>query len=271
MPIYLPIRRPLYTKPQLGTPINSGHPLVYGLAAGWLFNEGAGLNVFDLLQTCNGTYSGTQKPYWQSGFSGTSGYFNGTGSISVGSKSSLNLSGAMTISAWVNYFSGAGFVTVISDAAGGGGPGEFLLFIAQSTGVMTWKQNTSSATNSSNTGPKLSAGQWFHVAAVRPSGSASETISFYVNGRLNGTGAVTQVPGAQAGAFLGSNSPTGGNLFKGKIDNILVWNYALTTDQIMRLYVDPYCFMKQPRQGILKQNQSIVSVTGNAIWFGAIA
>jgi len=272
MPIYLPVRRPLLAKPPVGCVINQAHPLTHGLAAGWLFNEGAGLTAFDLLQVSNGTFSGAGKPYWTSGFSGSSSNFNGTNDlVTVGANSSLNLSGPMTVSTRIFYPTGGSTGPVIIDCNSSGTVGLFGLVLAQNTNILSWKQGTFSG-NSSNTGQKISTGKWLHVVATRSDGSSSAVITFYVNGQQNGTVTVNIAPGAQAGVFLGNNGPSGGNFYKGQIDSILIWNYVLTTDQITQLYVDPYCFMKQPRQGILKQKkQVVVTTSGNAIWFGAIA
>lgn len=248
---------PWIIKPQSGWQINPAHPLYQGLAGGWIYNEGGGTKINDLLGVCPATLSGA-SPYWKSGIFGTSGSFGGSNtSGSLGSKTPLNLTGAMTISAWVKYNSGANFCTIVADCTTAGNDGLFLLFIGQSTGVATWKQNGSFA-NSSNTGAKkLTAGVWHHVAATRPSNSSSAVISFYVDGVLNGTGTIAAAPGTQKGAFLGSNSASGGNLFNGQIDNTFIWNRALSASEIEMLYTQPYCLM-QPA-GIAINNNPVVA------------
>jgi len=68
------------------------------------------------------------------------------------------------------------------------------------------------------------------------------SISLYVNGELSGTPlSVNGMNIVDVSAFIGRyRSGDGGHYFKGNIDNLSVWNKALTQDEIQNIMLAPY-------------------------------
>lgn len=78
----------------------------------------------------------------------------------------------------------------------------------------------------------LAKSQWYHVATTYD-GSA---IKLYLNGDLKQSFAVTGAIGADASLLtIGKNPVTNDNYFRGKIDEVRVFNTALTASQLQRM------------------------------------
>ena len=78
----------------------------------------------------------------------------------------------------------------------------------------------------------LNTSQWYHVAATFGGGS----LSLYLNGNLVATQAVTGSVGSDTSKLtLGKNPLSATNYFKGKIDEVRVFNTTLTSTQIQRM------------------------------------
>ncbi|MGV9004724.1 choice-of-anchor D domain-containing protein [Flavobacterium sp.] len=78
----------------------------------------------------------------------------------------------------------------------------------------------------------LTTKRWYHVAAVLGNG----TLKIYINGTLAGTTAVTQAIAADVTKLtIGKNPTNNTNYFKGKIDEVRVFNTALTEKQLQRI------------------------------------
>ena len=161
--------------------------------------------------------------------------FNGTSdSISVPHSASLNPTAALTIEAWIkatsfgtnlwdNYIVGKDDWNPTSAGyclrCGAGGKLSFNL----SSGGGAWKEVTSTTLIPTNT--------WTHVAGTFD----GTTLTIYINGVQSGTlsysGAITpSLYGLDIGAVPYSSQ--GGRLFKGNIDQVEVWNVALTSVQV---------------------------------------
>lgn len=267
MPIYLPIRRPLYTKPTLGSQIAEENPLSNGLVGAYLMNENSGTLINDLVNGSNGTVSATT---WTVGQFGSCLNFNGTSSlVTIGKVSSLNLSGAMTISAWINFSSNNTLYIAADWSTSSNAAEQWGFSITGNQGRLVWAQ-AGSAIIGSNT-LVVSQNKWFHVVATRSSGASNSTVIYYVNSIKQGTANNSSAPAAQSGALIGGGAAAISTLYKGEIDNVGFWNRALSPAEISQLYIDPFCHIKQFHQGILKQKKQTIITTNNAIWFGAIA
>ncbi|VGO13841.1 hypothetical protein PDESU_02398 [Pontiella desulfatans] len=77
-------------------------------------------------------------------------------------------------------------------------------------------------------------GQWNHWAFTKDANAGR--MSIYLNGSLwlSDTGTVTRMGGVMAEARLGSG--VGGNYYEGALDDVRVYNYALTEAEISALY-----------------------------------
>jgi hypothetical protein len=82
------------------------------------------------------------------------------------------------------------------------------------------------------TGASVNPGVWQHVVAVYDNGS----MKFYLNG-VQYTSSTSEGSHSSSGTFtIGANQNGGGNFYKGLIDDVALWNEALTAAEITALY-----------------------------------
>ena len=202
---------------------------VGGLVAAWGFNEGAGATVRDSSPHGN-TGTLVNGPAWSSGRTGGALSFDGVDDrVRVNDSASLDLTTAATFEAWVFPTAAlAGWRTIVQkevDAyfftASGGGPGNRPTSGGTFGGACCAHVAASSA---------LPANTWTHVAATYD----GSQLRFYVNGALVASAAA-------AGSYAVNGSPLwmGGNAvygehLRGKLDDVRIYNRALTAAEIQR-------------------------------------
>ena len=159
--------------------------------------------------------------------------FNGVSSyVDLGNPVALHLTGSMTLEAWIKAVanpSDDGQIIAKSNGAGwqlktspDTGPHTFGVKVSASSSVGVQRYST--------TVPAL--GTWYHIAGVYD--AAAGTLSTYVNGALdNGTLRGT-VPAAQIDQSVNVNigRRTGGLYFNGLIDEVRIYNRALSQAEI---------------------------------------
>ena len=200
-------------------------PPTLGLVGAWAFGEGAGTTTVD--GSGNGNTGTITAASWSTqGRAGNALSFNGNNSVvRVPSSASLNLTTAMTLSAWIRPAASqsgwrtilqrqvdAYFLTASSDApgrsAGGGTLGGGVHYLMAPTA------------NPVNT--------WTYVALTYDGG----TLRLYVNGTLAGSRAATgAIQTTTNPLWLGGNQPYG-EYFNGLIDEVRVYNRALSQADI---------------------------------------
>lgn len=164
----------------------------------------------------------------------------------VTSSTRLNLSGyvapsSMTMCAWINpaKLSASSSSGIFMD-------GKTNLFISSSTRYFIFTSDAATTTASSSPITANTNG-WQHICVVR---MANGTMSFYVNGTIAGT--ENQASGTigtpTVPTYIGGNS-LGNYPFNGTIDEFRVFNYQLSSAQVMTLYNKTYFKFDQPQQG----------------------
>ena len=204
-----------------------------GLVAAYAFDEGSGTTVTDASgQGLTGTISGAT--WTTSGKYGKALSFNGTSSyVDLGNPTALQLTGSMTLSAWVNAAANLaddGQIIAKSDGTSGWqfktspdtGPETFGFGVSPTSTTIT--QRYSTTVRSLNT--------WYHVAGVY--NATTQTLDIYVNGVLNDGTLSGTVPASQVNSSVNVNigRRTGGFYFNGLIDEVRVYNRALTQAEI---------------------------------------
>jgi glucose/arabinose dehydrogenase/PKD repeat protein len=207
-----------------------------GLVAAYSFAEGGGSTAGDASGNSNtGTINGAT--WTPAGRYGSALSFNGTSSyVDLGNPSSLRITGSMTWSAWV--YATANPIDdgqIIAKSASGGGAAGWQFKTSPDTGPHTFgvavsSNGTAVAQRYSTTVRNLNA--WYFVAGVY--NAAAQTLHIYVNGLLddgvlNGTVPSSQFDPAQ-NVTIGRR--TGGFYFQGTLDEIRVYNRALTQAEI---------------------------------------
>ncbi|HWW00426.1 MAG TPA: fibronectin type III domain-containing protein [Candidatus Acidoferrum sp.] len=207
-----------------------------GLAAAYSFNEGAGTTVTD--SSANGNSGTIFGATWTtSGKYGDALSFDGSTSyVDLGNPGSLQLTGSMTLEAWV-FATGTppddGQIIAKSDT--GSGLGGWQLKTTPDTGVETFGVAVSADGNThvhrySKTVRALNT--WYHVAGVY--NASAKTLDIYVNGVLDDGVLNGPVPASQVNPALNANigRRSGGYYFQGTIDEVRVYSVALTATQI---------------------------------------
>lgn len=170
--------------------------------------------------------------------------FNGTNSkITFGEPTSLNMSSpnAFTVSAWV-YPDGATVNpgTIFSRGGVSSSAGQTTYYLAQTAGAWTARvsDGITRLTISSNS---LSPNEWQHLALVW--NGTTKTLNLFKNGALikSGTDGVftTLWDGNDAGdksTGIGAESTGSRYFFPGKIDNVRIYNRALSASDVSSLY-----------------------------------
>ena len=145
---------------------------------------------------------------------------------------SLNGLSSITYSCWVKASSFKNYSYIIS--AGNFLSGERLFgILLDVNGSFQAYGGQSSAVLDSNV--DLSLNTWYHLAVVYTN---NQDVAFYVNGAAGSTGSFTNTNliAASSPTRIGSYSASVANLFDGSIDEVAIWDTALTSTQIQSIY-----------------------------------
>jgi YD repeat-containing protein len=196
-----------------------------GLVAAYGFNEGSGVQVTDASGQGNtGTISSAT---WNSaGKFGAALSFDGTTSwVTVADAASLDLTTGMTIEAWVNPSAGTGWRTVVlkEDSAGLA----YSLYSANNASRPAGYVHTTGDIGVNGTSA-AALNTWTHLAVTFD----GATLRLFANGVQVSTLAVGAAAIATNGALrIGGNS-VWGEYFKGLIDEVRIYNRALSAAEI---------------------------------------
>jgi outer membrane lipoprotein-sorting protein len=202
------------------------------LVGWWKFDESTGTIASDSSGNGNnGTLKG--NPVWrpQGGKTGGAIELSGKGDyVEISNESAFDITGQITVSAWVN----------ITDV-----PQEWTGIVTK--GDSAWRLSTSFAKNVFHFGVSardylngqttVDSGQWHNVVDVYD----GQKISIYVDGKLDasmprtGPIATNDFP-----VCIGENIELKGRCFHGLIDDVRIYNYALSENEIVELYSDSH-------------------------------
>jgi hypothetical protein len=205
---------------------NIAPPPPTGLVASYNFDVGSGTSLADRSGTgnngtiANGTWSAT-------GHTGAALSFNGTNTlVSVADSNSLDLTTGMTLEAWVNP---SGLGTAWRDVIFKEQPGSFAytLYANQNTTRPIGQVHIGGEINAVGTAA-LPLNAWSHIAATFD----GSNLRLYANGSLVATTAISgSIPVTTGVLRIGGNS-VWGEYFNGLIDDVRIYNRALTQPQI---------------------------------------
>lgn len=215
------------------------------LVGHWAFAEGAGTNIADSSGLGNhGTLVNPRTNTWTTGKVGGALYSDGTTGadstyVAVPDSASLHIAAGISFAAWVRCDDltrdapilakeGDGKLSYWFGAFGASGstPGNFGMLLS-ADGNQPW-------TTADRDQGAIPQGQWVHLASTWD----GATIRFYLNGQpLPETGSFAG-PIHVSDAFLaiGGNSLYNNAAFQGVIDEVRLYNYALSPDEVGALY-----------------------------------
>ena len=210
-----------------------------GLLAGYSFNQGSGTTAAD--SSGNGITGTLSGATWAAaGEYGSALSFDGTSSyVDLGNPAAIQNTGSMTWAAWVKAT---------------GNPPDDGQIMAKSNDASGWQFKTSPDTGPETFCVKVSGSSssaqrysktvrtlhtWYHVAAVDKANTA--TLDIYVNGVLDNGVLRGAIPSSQATSILNVNigRRTGGYYFKGLIDEVRLYNRALSQAEIQTIMNTP--------------------------------
>ena len=224
-------------KPPVGFVVDWGDPISKGLVGCWLFNEGAGTKVFDISGKNNrGTL--TNGPTWGTGQIGGGVVFTSASSQCI--VASNVTAPLFSISAWV-YKKTTGSQSVVAQTNSGTTQSSFELRINGNSGF------SAGGVFKEVTIPDISLNTWHHVLLIY-NGS---DLRYYLDGVLTvGPTAKSGTPDTPANSFaigrLGAY--TGGQYWDGSIDEVRIYNRALSATEARRLYTEPFAGIETPKR-----------------------
>jgi hypothetical protein len=205
----------------------------------WKFDEGSGNKAYDSSGYGNdGTINGI--PHWVTGRVGTALYFDGfTSSVEIPNSESLSMTEQITIEAWTN---------MSTDSSIGGsivGKTTFLnsaYFLREVNGGQIYWYGSDP-----NSPP---AGEWHHIAATYD----GTIYKCYIDGELSGEkdwGYASTIPENELPVTIGGS-------FDGMIDEVKIYDHALSGDDIHKIVRDMGGFRKaikpDPADGAFNSN-----------------
>ncbi len=206
-----------------------------GTVVGWWKLNGSGVDTSGLNNhaTVNANVTSANG---QNGSSGGAFSFNGTSSqLVVPNSSSLNVADALTLSAWVkpDTLTGTRGI-VIKDVSTGidNSPYGLQQGNADIAMVTVSEANTTKTINTCGT-TQLPVNTWTHVAST----FNGSTVTLYVNGvRCSSTTTQTDIAPSTGALRIGQQKNGMNRWFSGDIDDVRVYDYAMSADTVRELY-----------------------------------
>jgi alpha-L-fucosidase len=209
-------------------------PASSGLAGYWKFNETSGTTAADSSGNNNtGTVSGAT--WTTGGKNGGALSFDGINDfVSVNNSSSLSLT-QFTVAMWVNLTNLPAANSYYALAVKGADMAEnyeLLVGYPNAGGIhfpVKWTDGNRSGDSSST---QLAAGNWNHVVLTYDGASAK----VYINSVLDTTKTYNKTPLANTGQLIIGNESAMSRYLKGKLDEVRIYNRALSQQEITNLY-----------------------------------
>lgn len=245
-------------KPPPGVQINGGHPLSMGLVGCWLMNDGAGINIKDLVTNRPAVMATLSAPYWGTGLMGSYvDQSNANNNVRESSFPFINF--PMTAIVWVqvriNLLNGEFFFA--HDDGTTAANGYNMNITSSGTGVCRFQVG---GVHNSFTNLVMAINIWYMYAVTcdKQSGTAWGYLSKLGSGGVTSqsvavstfTGTPSVVSFGMFGATLATQHYTAQALF---------YQRVLTPGEIQMLAIDPLCFLNPMSQR--RQNEPSAGVS----------
>ncbi len=228
--------------PPVGKTINRSHSLAQGLLFVVPINEGGGLQAMEYSSNTSGTsaaaYSRTSR-----GNATTIG----TGRITFPTGFPRNIgttvTSPFTVSCWIYRNNNNN-----SNLFGWGSAfGWYCNANAVGIGTLNFDYYNGGYTRAALAAGTIATNTWYHIVCVRDGLNSTTSNKIYVNGvdmtvASNSSSPTTFNTAVQT--FSIASRGSAGGIFGGNINNFMMWNRALTINEIKTLYRNPYCMYK---------------------------
>ncbi|HVV14834.1 MAG TPA: LamG-like jellyroll fold domain-containing protein, partial [Candidatus Paceibacterota bacterium] len=227
-------------KASSGAALQNGTTLASGLVGYWSFN-GADVTdkVYDRAGTNNGYfYNAATSSAKVQGKLGQGLQFNGTSAyVRVPDAAAID-NNAFTVSAWIKY-TGSQLGGIMSKASGGT---EMLLLVgggtcgnATASGKIRFDVSVSSSIACADSSASYNDGKWHLVTATRD-GSGTGNMVLYVDGAQVATATKTGDMTTSQPLAIGQHIPASTWYFNGTMDEVRLYNRALSAAEVLQLY-----------------------------------
>ena len=226
----------------------------------WPFEEGQGTVASDITGNGNdGTLNGAVE--WVPGYIGSGVGFDTAGErIVVGPLDPTAENNAMTLAAWI-FWEGEGHSIAHQGIIGkrlGWDPGTGVKWFWETTpaGDLVFRGDNAGGGTGLWWGNGILvpyANEWTHVALTWDDGTAVE----YINGEEVETGNITFREGADATPItIGCVDSTNNETFVGSIDEVRIFNHALSVDEIQTIMIGefPTAYSPNPADGVMHED-----------------
>ncbi|MBU0598877.1 LamG domain-containing protein, partial [Patescibacteria group bacterium] len=182
---------------------------------------------------------GTANPLWKPGRTGPALEFDGADDyVSIGDSDELSITGDLTIVAWIypKAIDGINRYEIVAKRVNDTNR-EYEFRIDTDSKPHYLDDGVNEAFDST-----VSINNWTFVAFTR----SGTSLSFYKNGVTDGTGTADGTIGDTVSNIGIGSRADGINFapFNGLIDDVQIYNRALTSSEVMQLYLDPYCMFE---------------------------
>jgi hypothetical protein len=201
----------------------SGSALLTSLISYWKLNETSG-DAVDAKGLTNLVNSGATQN--QAGKLGTAYTFNGTSSFVGSIDTTYEFTTPFTISAWVKTSVTGAYQFIVSDWGGSGG---YCLGMTD-TGYLDFEVGGSAYVTSGTT---INSNAWVHVVGVW---NGTDVICYVNNAKTTGSALASFTYVNDAGERFEIGRRRAGLYWNGSIDEVGVWNRALSDSEVSQLY-----------------------------------
>lgn len=208
----------------------------YGLVGFWPLNEGSGTVAYDYSGNGNsatwyGTKASPSSTYYAAGLTyPNAGYFDGsTDSVTALNNSALQITGPITMSAWVYPKISSNYQTIIIK----NGARDYAVYLSPTTTGVYVNIGVSGFGGTIAVSPGWTVSTWNFIT-VTANGTA---IQVYINGALAGSASSTALPTASTGlVYIGENATGNQYYLNGYEADVRVYNRALSATEIAGIY-----------------------------------
>lgn len=206
------------------------------LVAWWKFDEAEGSNAGDSSgNNLAGTLIG--NPQWQptGGKTGGTLAFDGDGDfIDCGRNEGLNISGAVSIAAWIKLSKSTDDQKIAGNQDNISGGYKLSIYSDKAEFEVRDSGNALRNNRFVDGGTILQPGVWYHVVGTYSQGGSIKT---YVNAKLDREQETTNILAASEGPLkIGCEPFSGECLFNGLMDDLQIYNYPLSETEVAALY-----------------------------------
>lgn len=233
--------------------INPQTQLTRGLVGAWMLDEGGGTKVFDLIKNNHGSITGAT---WANSANGRHLDFTG-GSANLVDIGTFAVPGdEITISCWIfidSFAVGSRDDRFISKADGTATANhDFMLGMTNSGADPVLRARFARQTDTALSDLIIPTGRWVHVAAIYWFNGVQNVARCFVNGVPQTTDVafgVGSVPFASNTnpVYIGNQPTSTSSAPDGKIREVLIWNRALSNQEIKNYYNHPYSVFETPQ------------------------